>query len=234
MPSRPLTLAVAQPRCTRGDVLGTAREHAELIVRARARVVMFPELSLTGYELDAPVVEPDDPAVAILVAACRDTGSVALVGAPVSGAAGARHIGVLRVDAAGAAVAYRKSFLGGAEPTRFTPGTGAVALDVDGWRIGLGVCKDTGVERHVRETAALGVDLYLAGLVDHVGDRAVQTTRAGRIARACAAHVGFASFAGATGGGYDATAGRSSIWSPAGELLAGAGADPGELARAAL
>lgn len=31
--------------------------------------------------------------------------------------------------------------------------------------MGLGVCKDAGVDEHVAQTASLGVDVYLAGLV---------------------------------------------------------------------
>ncbi|MBY8850513.1 hypothetical protein [Saccharothrix longispora] len=46
--------------------------HAEAVRAARARVVVFPELSLTGYHFDAPVVSPDAPAP--LVAACAETG----------------------------------------------------------------------------------------------------------------------------------------------------------------
>ena len=44
------------------------------------------------------------------------------------------------------------------------------------------------------------------------------------------AHVAFASFAGPTGGGFDRTAGRSSIWSPTGAVLARTGAAPGAIA----
>ncbi|HTU05642.1 MAG TPA: nitrilase-related carbon-nitrogen hydrolase [Trebonia sp.] len=51
----PLNIAVAQPQCAAGDVAGNAARHALLVRAAGARVVVFPELSLTGYELaDAP------------------------------------------------------------------------------------------------------------------------------------------------------------------------------------
>ena len=49
----PLRIAVAQPVCVRHDVAGNAVRHARVVRSARARVVVFPELSLTGYELDA-------------------------------------------------------------------------------------------------------------------------------------------------------------------------------------
>jgi predicted amidohydrolase len=230
----PLPVAVAQPACVSGDVPGNALEHARAIGAAGARLVVFPELSLTGYELDAPTVSPDDRALGAIVAACGEADSVALVGAPVDGNGGRPHIGILRVSGAGAEIAYRKSFLGGDEPARFAPGYGPVAIDVDGWHVGLGICKDTGVARHVAANAALGLDLYAAGLVHLPEELEMQDERGLRIARECRAYVAFASFAGATGGGFDRTAGASTIWAPDGTPLSRAGAEPGELARAVL
>ncbi len=227
----PLTVAAAQPPIVAGDLAANAHAHADAVrAAAGARLVVFPELSLTGYELDAPLVDPGDPALAPLVAACAQNGTVALAGAPVAGA----HIATLRVDGAGVTVAYRKAFLGGDEPARFSPGDGPVAIDVDGWRVGLGICKDTGVAEHVRGVAALGVDLYVAGVVHRADELAEQDRRGVAIAAACRAPVALASFAGPTGGGYAVTAGTSTVWSAAGDVLARAGTEPGDLARATL
>src|SRR4249919_3243123 len=93
-----IVIAVAQPRCVSVDVAANALTHAAAIRAARARVVVFPELSLTGYELGASTVDTSDPRLAPITAACAETGSVALVGAPVAGEAGRRHIAVLAID----------------------------------------------------------------------------------------------------------------------------------------
>lgn len=211
-----------------------ARAHASLIRSARARVVVFPEMSLTGYELDAEPVSPGDQALMTIIETCAEANSVALVGAPVAGIDGRLHIGTLRIGPDGIDVAYRKCYLGGEESVRFAPGGGPVALELDGWRIGLGICKDTGVEQHILATAGLDVDLYAAGLVHLPSELDMQENRAIRIARACAAYVAFASFAGLAGGGFDCTAGVSSIWSTHGTAITRAGSQPGELARATL
>jgi predicted amidohydrolase len=231
---RQLTIAAAQPVCTAKDVRANALEHARVIRAADARLVVFPELSLTGYELDADTVAPDDDELRAIVAACAETESVALVGAPVEGEDARAHIVMLRASSAGVDVPYRKSYLGGDEPARFAPGDGPVAIDVDGWRVGLGICKDTAVEQHIADTAALDPDLYVAGLVHLPEELSVQEERALRIARACRAYVAFASFAGPTGGGFDRTAGVSSIWAPDGTPIGRAGVEPGDLTRALL
>ena len=158
-----IVIAVAQPRSVSFDVAANALTHAAAIRAASARVVVFPELSLTGYELDAPTIDARDPRLAPIVAACAETGSLALVGAPVQGEAGQRHIALLAVDGNGTSVAYRKTWLGGAEPDRFAPGDGPAVLEVDGWRLGLAICKDTGVPQHASDTASLGIDAYVAG-----------------------------------------------------------------------
>ncbi|HEX5910607.1 MAG TPA: carbon-nitrogen hydrolase family protein [Thermoleophilaceae bacterium] len=223
-----LTVAAAQPACVALDVAANAEAHADAVRAARARLVVFPEMSLTGYELDAPDLDPASADLEPLVRACAETGTLALAGAPVAG----RHIATLAVDGAGARVAYRKRWLGGEEVGRFEPGDPPTAIDVDGLRVGLGICKDTGVDEHVEGAAALGLDLYVAGVCHLPGELAEQDRRGARIARACAAPVALAGFAGPTGWGYEATAGTSTIWSADGSVAARTGADPGDFARA--
>jgi predicted amidohydrolase len=231
---KPLTVAVAQPLCIAYDVAANAVIHAATVRSAGARVVVFPELSLTGYELDAPAIAAGDPRLAPIVEACAETGSLALVGAPVQGEAAKVHIGMLAIDGTGARVVYRKIWLGGAEPARFSPGSEPVVLEVDGWRLGLGICKDTGVPQHAADTAALGIDAYVAAMLESADDAGIPEQRARRVTADHHVWVAFSSFAGSTGGGYSAAAGRSAIWTSDGAVAAQAGSEAGALARATL
>lgn len=234
---QPLVLAVAQPTVEPHDLAANAHHHAEMVARARARVVVFPEASLTGYHFDADPVDPDDGRLAPLIEACVDTGTLALAGAPVAahGPDGA-HLAVLAFDETtphiGGRVAYRKMWLGSAEVAHFVPGERPGLVEVDGWRIGLAVCRDTGVAEHAATTAALGIDVYAAGVLEHHRDHAVLAWRAARVAADHGVWVAMASFAGATGEGYDQAAGRSALWRPDGSVAAAAGTHAGELARA--
>ena len=229
----PITIAVAQPPCVSYDVAANAAAHAAAVRSAGARVVLFPELSLTGYELDAPALAVDDPHLTPIVEACAATGSLALAGAPVDGAAGP-HIGMLAIEGTGASVAYRKMWLGTVEAERFEPGSEPAAIEVDGWRLGLAICKDTGVPQHAADTAALGIDVYAAGVLDSADDAAAQQERARRAAADHHVWVAVASFAGSTGGGFDQAAGGSAIWTPDGVVIAEAGPEPGAIAQATL
>lgn len=230
----PLIIAVAQPLCIPYDVAANAVTHAATVRSARARVVVFPELSLTGYELDAPAITAEDPRMTPIVEACVEAGSMALVGAPVHGEAGRSHIAMLAVDGTGATVAYHKLWLSTTESNRFTSGNKPAVLDVDGWRLGLAICKDTGVPQHAADTAALGIDAYVAGTLKSVEEADIQDERARRVATEHRVWVAVASFAGSTGGGYSQAAGRSSIWTSDGVVMGRAGPETGAIARATL
>jgi predicted amidohydrolase len=245
----PLMVAVAQPPCVAHDVAANARAHASAIGTAGARVVLFPELSLTGYELDAAPVDPGDERLQPIVAACAASGTVALAGAPVTHApvtnapasdnskkneAPQVFIGVLAIDSGGVSVAYRKMWLGQEEARRFSPGPAPAKLTVDGWRLGLAVCRETGVAEHAADTAALGIDAYLAGTVMAPDEAETQNERGRRISTGHHLWVALASFAGPTGGGYDQTAGRSGIWAPDGTQVSAVGPRPGAVSRALL
>ncbi|MEV6318591.1 carbon-nitrogen hydrolase family protein [Streptomyces sp. NPDC051776] len=222
-----MSIAVAQPRCVAHDVTANAKAHAEAVRAAGARVVVFPEMSLTGYELQAAPIAPDDERLAPIVAACAEAGTLALVGAPVPGP----HIGILAVHGKGAHVAYEKVCLHGREAFHFMPGEPAV-IEVDGWRMGLAVCRDTGVPEHAARTAALGMDGYVAGVLHADHEAEVHGERARRVAADHGVWIATAAFAGPSGGSFDRTSGRSGIWSADGELLAEASADPDDVARA--
>lgn len=225
-----LALAVAQPLTMPHQLAVNVAAHVELVRAARARVVVFPELSLTGYEYDAEPVSPGDPRLAPLVEACADTGALALAGAPAGGEGGEVSISTIAITGEGAAVVYRKQWLGGEEPRHFRSGPAPAVVVVDGWRLGLAICKDTGIPQHAADTAALGMDVYVASVLENRSDAHIQDERARRVAAEHRVWVAVASYAGSAGEGFTEAAGLSAIWSPEGEVIARASADAGAFA----
>jgi predicted amidohydrolase len=157
-----------------------------------------------------------------------------LIGAPIDAGLGSPQIAMLEVDGAGTAVAYSKIWLHGAEAERFGRGTEPGVVEVRGWRLGLAISRDTAIPQHAADTAALGVDAYVAGVAETAEREAVIDERARRAALAHGLWVAVASFAGPTGGGFARTAGRSGIWTRDGVAIARAGPEPGAIARATL
>ncbi|TMR90144.1 carbon-nitrogen hydrolase family protein [Nonomuraea basaltis] len=230
---QPLRIAVAQPYCTPHDVAANAAVHAAMIESAQARVVIFPELSLTGYELTTPTIAADDPRLVPIMKACAGSRTIALAGAPVRGKDNRDYIATLVIDGDGAAVAYRKMYLHPPESDWYSPGEGPAVLEVDGWRLGLAICRDSGIAEHVAATAAMGMDAYVAGTLFSLTAGARRDVRMRAIAVQHGVWVAAASFAGATGG-YPMTSGGSGIWAPGGALIAQSGIRTGATAHATL
>jgi hypothetical protein len=65
----PLSLAVAQPRCVPGDARANGLIHAEAVMAAGARVIVFPgdELTVFGELLARAGLMPGDFAQATLI-----------------------------------------------------------------------------------------------------------------------------------------------------------------------
>ncbi|MFF7459059.1 carbon-nitrogen hydrolase family protein [Kitasatospora sp. NPDC008115] len=237
----PLAVAVAQPACHpsgRPETVAVNVERHAAAVRAAGaatRLVVFPEFSLTGYDLGAPALDPADGRLAPLVAACAGTGATALVGAPVAGADGREHIATLAVTGAGASVVCRKTNLYGRENERFSPADEPSVLELDGWRLGLAICADAADPEHVKRLVALGAHAYVASTLYGAGAESLATKAARYPARAAdnGVWVVLATSAGPSGE-FAATSGGSGVWAPDGTEAVKAGTAPDEVVRTVL
>lgn len=216
--------AAAQSASVAGDVAGNAARHLALARSAAdrgARIVVFPELSLTGYELGlardhviAPDAEPLDPMRRL----ARESGMAIVVGCPVRGDRGELHIGAITMLGDGAVRVYTKIHVHSSEAHVFTCGAGGADLEIDGTRVGLAICRDAAIPGHAADAASRGVRLYAAGvMIDEEGyGRKVPLME--RYAREHGMAVLMANYSGISGG--DVSAGRTAIWRPGGEIAA--------------
>jgi predicted amidohydrolase len=180
----PLTVSAVQYEALDGGIDANVPEHVRLIEDADshgARLVVFPELSLTGYDLrllrhgnqrgddqrggDQWVTAGDhrlDPIREI----CRRTGITAVVGAPFRERDGTPRLASLAVHPNGMEEAGFKAHLHGDEQSLFEAGPGYQArqeplqLDVDGWKIALAICFDAAHPAHSGAAAASGAHVY--------------------------------------------------------------------------
>jgi predicted amidohydrolase len=234
--AQPRSIAVAQTCPVRGDVEANLAEHVRLTRIAAsggARVVVFPELSLTGYELalasDLAFVE-DDPRLSPLIEASSRWSITLIVGAPVR--LGPRlHVGAFVVGLDGTVAVYTKHRLGAfpasagcdgvvppAEETVFQPGDRNPLVRFGGNVAAVAVCADVGRASHPREAAARGARTYLASMFVIPSEHEAESAKLRSHAVRHSLTVAQANFGCATGG--LASAGRSAIWSETGALLA--------------
>lgn len=172
-----LRLAAAQAASAPGDVSANVATAVSLVTSAAdqgARVVVLPELFLTGYDEvvweHAVSLSLDDPRLEPLCEVAREREVVVVVGAAVRRAGDESTLSVVVVDGAGEVSApYDKQHLSGPERDFFTPGTHGATLAVDGWDLALGVCYDGCFPEHALAATAGGASAYLVPAAYYVG-----------------------------------------------------------------
>jgi predicted amidohydrolase len=230
------SLAAAQTIPKRGDVEANLEGHIRLIHAAaegQARVLVFPELSLTGYELDLAddlAFSERDPRLTPLIELASSSNMTLIVGAPVR-IEPRLHIGAFILSPDRSVDLYTKHHLGAfpldvspdgivppAEATVFHPGHRNPLLRFDGHTAALAVCADIGRPSHPKEAADRGARNYLASMFVIPADLEQDTARLREYAVKHSMAVVFANFGGPTGG--LPSGGSSAIVSEKGELLA--------------
>ncbi len=228
-------IAVAQTIPVRGDVDANVERHVRLVrvaAEQHTQVLVFPELSLTGYEIDLArelAFTPDDARLAPIVEAASSHSMILVVGAPVRIAA-RLHIGAFIVYPERTVELYTKHHLGAfsasascdgvvppAEATVFHPGDHDPLVRFGGHVAAVAVCADTGRPSHLQAAAHRGASVYLASMFVIPSEFDRETANLEAYAARHAMTVAMANYGGPSGG--LASAGRSTIWSEKGEPL---------------
>jgi predicted amidohydrolase len=220
--------AIAQAVVARGDIAANIGHHVRLAgaaARHGARLVLFPELALTGYEPALAMelaLTADDPQLAPLRDAAVRHGIVLVTGAPLK-APGLPRIAALSFLPGGSVQVYTKQYLHPGEEAAFAVGEGGAGLALGDARVALAVCAEIAHARHPAAAARGGAHLYAASmLVSENGyehDAGLLQTHA----REHRMPVAMANHGGPTGGW--ASAGRSALWDEQGRrVIAAAGA----------
>jgi predicted amidohydrolase len=243
LPQTSLRIAAAQAQPVSGDVAANIARTIELTGLAAdrgAKLVVFPEKFLSGYEPDLIAADPakyafdaHDPRLEPIRAVCRQREIAVIVGAATRGAGGL-HISSLVFNRSGEQIEpYHKQYLYSSETRIYQPGSQGCLLELDGWRLALSVCYDSGFPEHARLAALNGAHAYLASAL-FSAKTGYHQSRIWFPARAFdnTLYVLLSNHVGTTGGW--ATCGASAIWSPYGDVVAQAGRDRDEVITALL
>lgn len=222
-----LTLAVAQSISIAGDVPANIQRHLAFMRAAAGhgvQLLVFPELSLTGYEPSLAgelAIAPADALLTPLREMARALRLTAVVGMPIRLTPGAGVlIAALVLGADGSLAVYTKQHLHPGEEVAFVAGQGGVALEWGDDRIALAVCADFSHASHPRQAAQAGATVYAAGVLISEGGYATDSAQLQGYAAEHGLEVLMANHGGPSGGW--ACAGRSAIWAADGHLLAAA------------
>ena len=164
-----MRIATGQYASIAGDVDANVRTALEAVAAADgARVLVMPELFLTGYAMPPAVIDVDDARLTVLDEAATAAGMIVLIGAALPGPADRPTISILAIGG-GVRQVYDKQHLCGQEQNHFAPGEYGVVLEVDGWMLGLAVCYDGCFPEHARAAADAGAEVYVAPIAYFTG-----------------------------------------------------------------
>ena len=222
-----IRIAAAQSVSSPGDLATNVREHCRFIAAAHeagVQILVFPELSLCGYELplmQSCVLHPDHDALAPLRKLVRQTGIAVTVGAPLANGTPLPAIGAITFLPDGSSTEYRKQHLHPGEDCYASPGpAGSRIHTLHGQSLAQAICADTSHAQHPTQAAAAGATLYLAGVLVSEAGYAADAGAMQHYARTLAMGVLMANHGGPSGGYV--SAGKSAFWAPGGELVAAA------------
>ena len=231
----PRSIGAAQTTPIAGDVEANLAQHVELMRTAAtldARILVFPELSLTGYELalaDRLAFSENDTRLGPLIEAAAQHAMVAVVGAPVRIDA-QLYIGAFAVMPDRSLALYTKPYLGAfsrreipegvippAEDTIFQCGTRDPLIRWAGETAAVAVCAAALQPVHAQRAAERGATSYLTSHFSIPVDVDFRAAVLSSYAKRHGMVTVFANY-GAPTAGLPAS-GKSAVWSQAGELI---------------
>jgi NAD+ synthase (glutamine-hydrolysing) len=154
-----------------GDIAGNVDKIVTAAIEARdrlqAHLIVFPELTITGYPPEDLLLRPGfvrqiDPALERL---CREIqGIAAVVGCPLSTSEGLRNAAII-LDRGEIRARYFKQWLPNYsvfdEKRYFVPGEEATVVEIAGVRVGVTICEDVWLPGPVAQAADAGAQLLV-------------------------------------------------------------------------
>lgn len=170
-----MKVALVQLQSELLEIRKNAEKHVAAVVQAaeqEAKMVVFPELSLTGYSLktkDICTSREYKEVINQLEIFSQRLNIILCVGAPREGNNGL-HISMLIFRPDKPLISYDKSILHNDETPFYVEGTNDVEFSVDPLHIGIGICYEALQVTHFLKCAESNCDIYIASVAKTTAD----------------------------------------------------------------
>ncbi|MBE7171152.1 MAG: carbon-nitrogen hydrolase family protein [Williamsia sp.] len=218
-----MQICLAQTNPVPGNIQRNIDQHLQLIKLAasrKARMIVFPELSLTGYEpalAGELATDQHDSRLAPFQQISDREEMIIGVGLPVKTAAGIA-IGMVIFQAFEPPLLYTKKWIHADEEPYFIGASHFTGLLGGEARIALGICYELSVPEHAAQAFQAGAKIYLTSVSKLIRGIDKTYTRLAEIARTYSLTVLMANQTGLAEG--ERCAGRTAVWNDQGELIA--------------
>jgi len=219
-----ITIAAAQTIPVKGDVSKNIEAHEKLIIKAaskKADLVVFPELSLTGYE---PAISKElsftvfDDRILSIFSLSEKHGMTIIAGAPIR-IETKLYIGSFIIFPDNTVSIYLKHNLHPGEEKFFQPGFFNPKVQIGSEKASLAVCADITNQDHAKEAAESKSTMYLASVFISPEGYKKDSAMLQNYARKYKMSILMSNFGGESGDLQ--SAGKSTIWSESGVKIAG-------------
>jgi predicted amidohydrolase len=217
-----MKICVAQTRPVKGDIQANIEAHLKFVQRGATKgadVIIFPELSLTGYEpslAQSLAIELNDHRLEEFQKICDVKRMTVGVGVPTKNQGGT-SISLIIFQPDQPRKAFSKYYLHSDEDPFFVRGEN-IPLDVGGTRLALAICYEISIHEHTQQAFRDGAGIYIASVAKFANgiDKAIDTIS--ETAKKYSAISLMANCVGACDGAL--CVGKSSVWNREGHLLA--------------
>ncbi|MEO0574437.1 MAG: carbon-nitrogen hydrolase family protein [Pseudomonadota bacterium] len=216
-------IAAVQIEAIPGDLPANIAKHLNCISQiqpSKADVIVFPELSLTGYEprhAATLAMSADDQRLRAFANASKLAGASIGVGLPLL-TADKPAIGQLFFHPDGTCTSYAKQYLHDDETAVFSAGSEHPLFTKGEQNISPAVCFETINGEHAQAAAALGANIYLASAAKHVDNMRTAHAHCAINAKQYGMFVIIANAIGSNDGYI--SAGMSAAWNGSGMRIA--------------
>lgn len=164
-----MKICIAQTRPVKGDVQQNMEDHLQIIKQAiglNANLIVFPELSITGYEPELAKKLATDASNSMFdpFQVLADKNNVTIgIGMPTQHIDGIR-ISILMFQPSKERIVYSKQTLHSDELPYFVNGDTQVYLNIGKERIAFGICYETLQREHLLNAHNNGANIYIASV----------------------------------------------------------------------
>ena len=218
-----MRIAVAQIEAIRGDVVKNLENHLRWIEEAiqhKADMVVFPEMSVTGYEPDLAenLATNQDDARLDEIQALSDTNGITIgVGLPTKDE-GNTFVSMVIFRPNQERITYSKQYLYPPEESIFKAGKNPLVLPFETEIVSPAICYETTNGAHCEFAKRNKATVYVASVLSSVNGIENELKILSDIAKNNNLITFMANYVGQSGG-YEC-AGRSSVWNEHGKLIA--------------
>lgn len=216
------SIAAAQSGSRPGEIEWNIERHMAFVCQAaehRVDFLMFPELSITGYELalaSERAMSIEDTRLNVFAEAAVEYRMSIVAGVPLQDG-DSIHLGALAFLPDGTRLAYFKRKLVEAEKPFFQAGQSVPVFGYQHHHVAMAVCADISVEEYARDAARRGANLYATSVLLSENGYHKDCEYLARWSREFNIAVLMANHALPTGG-YQ-SAGRSAFWDESGRQI---------------